>query len=522
MEATRTWLVVMAVGILAIPQITAEELRYARSRVDPDETGYWWFQSAENWWTNAQYSVGAPNPAHFPTKDDDVYVNSALLTDPSKPLYIKDGDVVETKALTINYGRFSWGSSGLWQYFDFNGGTMVNYGNVVIGSGGGTGYGYAHVNFKRGVWDVRGELQIGSAVNGQPMTMGVLNISSDAKLIVTNGNFDLGYWNGFATGIVTNEGMVLYKDLILCPGGTQHGLYVMRGGTNYNTACKSSGVSVLTVGNDNSGSAGVIRGWGYWDRGGDTGKNAGNINMMMHGQVIADGEGSERDMDMGWFRTVNAGDTSESNVSGTNGWFAVNKGRLVYPHRQELTPADKRSVNVTVGDGRKNQTWDSPSDVVNTVRLKGSMLSTYVGYGAWPYAQLYASDRSDIPDLTPVRPKHPKGRWLGVFRLGFFSGAKNPNVNPTSGNVSFEKMSLKIRYDHIGLKVNRNPKITLYRYDGTNGWVEQTTQIHDSESPYISVEDLAPRTVTSSDKWNLGWFAIKADYELTGLVLLFR
>lgn len=523
MKIKKTWLAVVAVIILVIPQILAEDLRYAKNGVDPDATGYWWLQSEKNWWTNAQYSVGAPDAAHFPTKDDVIYINSPLLAESSKPLYIKEGDVIETKELWLNYGRAAWGSDGLWQYLDINGGKMTNYGNVKIGSGGGTGYGYAFANFRQGVWNVLGTLAVGDGVENKPMSQGVLHVGTGATLLVTNADFQVGSGKGFGYGVVTNEGYVSYKNLQLCPWGDtypqEQALYVMRGGTNYNAACDSSAVDVLKIGSPVDRVSGVVRGWGYWDRGGDTGKNKGNIRMKMYGQVIADGEGVERDMNMGWFVGVNSGITTETNISGTNGWFAVNKGRLIYPHRAEQTGT---TVSRTIGDERKNLAWDTPSDIINTVCLKGEMLSTDIGYGSWPWLQLYASDRSDIPDLAPVNPKHPHGRWLGVFRLGFFTKSDNSTINPTSGDRTFNKMSLKFRYDHIGLRANRSPQITLYRYDDTNGWIEQTSQIHNPDTPYISVEDLAPRTTSTTDKWNLGWFAIKADYEITGLILLFK
>ena len=277
----------------------------------------------------------------------------------------------------------------------------------------------------------------------------------------------------------------------------------------------------------------TLRGWGVFDRGGNKIKNKENISIgTMSGQVIADGEGTERDLDLSWFLSVNDGNANDyANWTGSNGWFAVNKGRLIYPHRKETTT---ENINIVIGDGGKDSSsvkfsYDNPSKLINVVHLKGvvnclSEKYPTAFYNTWPHVQLYAEDRTDYPSLAPVAPKSPDGKCLGVFRLGIFNTGDNSTTNPT-GRRDFSSMNVKIRYDDRSLRAGRD-KVTLYRYDDAEGWQALATVDYDSANPYVSAEALHTRASTKpggvSDNWNLGWFAIQSDREETGLIIIFK
>jgi len=127
------------------------------------------------------------------------------------------------------------------------------------------------------------------------------------------------------------------------------------------------GVSTISTG------SGIVKGYG-------TAHAAAELNQ--NGQVIADGHGRERTLDLSAVGTIK--NTIDNSRTGHNGWFAQNKGKLVLP---------------AVAFNNGEATWgedaaDKRLDLINSVRLS---VSPEV-FGSIKLA-LLSADRSDYPPL---------------------------------------------------------------------------------------------------------------------------
>jgi hypothetical protein len=97
---------------------------------------------------------------------------------------------------------------------------------------------------------------------------------------------------------------------------------------------------------------GELRGWGTVHANGGT--------LVNNGQIIADGHGKPRELDLGSFDDVD--NTIDNPKNGTNGWYAQNGGVVVLPP-------------VMVKPGTNTYTWgessaDETIDLVNSVRVR--------------------------------------------------------------------------------------------------------------------------------------------------------
>ena len=222
---------------------------------------------------------------------------------------------------------------------------------------------------------------------------------------------------------------------------------------------------------------------------------------MRAGSVTADGEGEMRDLDMSTFArlsgTVSEGRTN-LNLSGTNGWYAVNKGRLAYPRR------DNDAGVRFVGDYARLSSSTNPK-YVNSMRILVKDGSGAEVTGSRRYkVEMYASDRDDIPAGLVEDASHS-------CRLGVWRG----NCSLTS----FAKADVTIRYDHWLLSKLKNKqgnipsetRICLYRHDGTSGgsWkLVSSTSLGEAEANGHLIRGEFAKSSDSS--YNLGWFAAAA------------
>ena len=199
----------------------------------------------------------------------------------------------------------------------------------------------------------------------------------------------------------------------------------------------------MILGLDGETTTGRISGWG------SVRKVDSTLRIRFFGQVIADGEGEARDLNMASFRTVGTNNTENLNGCGTNGWFAVNKGRLIYPRAQNCSGAS----HPTIGDYPNR----AEPTVMNSFRYtldKPRPEGTY-----YNFAELYAPDREDIPRGLPVR-----GRDViaGVWRFGL-SSASGADIEPEP--IAFTGMILTFRYDWREMREGQT--VVVYRHDGT-------------------------------------------------------
>lgn len=221
---------------------------------------------------------------------------------------------------------------------------------------------------------------------------------------------------------------------------------------------------------------GQLRGWGYV---GYTNENI-TLRMINNGQIIADGEGEERELDLNMIAVVN--NDVPNGFSGTNGWYAVNKGRLRYPRTwQTYAPG----TTYCWGD----LFTKAVPEMVNSVGFAFTASVNAAVRGA-----LCAPDRSDIPAGLPARM-----RPLGVWQIGLFSGKQ------LLTKASFAGVSLTFRYDHTQIKPT-DSSLRLFRHDGS-AWAQVGSAALGGDPLIASDMPLAP---VSSGDYNIGWFAVMA------------
>ena len=235
--------------------------------------------------------------------------------------------------------------------------------------------------------------------------------------------------------------------------------------------------------------------------------------MLRSGSVTADGEGVARDLDLGTFARVSGSLTGESadgrsniNKSGTNGWYAINKGRLLYPR------GDTELVRF-VGDYARTHYSYAPR-FVNSMRIllkdkDDKELTSHRKFTVY----LYAPDRDDIPG--GLIADDANNRRLGVWR-------------GHSTLTSFTKAEMNILYDRWRLaelknaqgKYSSNLHVCLYRREDVDGAKWKCITMYPvskaSSNAYRISGDLQ-----KSGGNNLGWFAVVAK-EIKGTVMVVR
>ena len=253
-------------------------------------------------------------------------------------------------------------------------------------------------------------------------------------------------------------------------------------------------------------STAVLRGWGSVDSSSKTFSDSQIVQLQMNGLIVADGAGVARDLEIQRLSCVNVisnGCDHTVNASGTNGWYAINKGRLLFPHY------DKVSADTwMIGDGKH---LANPV-LVNAVKVAFSGAAT----GSYLHGALYAGDHDDVPEGLPtgnhVAP-------LAVWRLGY--GATKAAVEPGKA-VAFTSadVTMKVGLAYSGIKTGRKVRIRPWQYvDGA--WVAGEETEFDPENPYVTFTNVEPCVKAGTAGWNLGWFAVTAD-DSSGLVLLVK
>ena len=219
--------------------------------------------------------------------------------------------------------------------------------------------------------------------------------------------------------------------------------------------------------------------------------------LTHHGQVIADGEGEARDLDFSRFGALNFSST-DANPSGTNGWFAVNKGRLRLPRSWPR----KTNNAFCVGDCYTLDYSQAANNAVASNRLANTFSTTFTGAGTGNYlfADLYATDRDDIPGgLDAVQPD----RVISVWRIGLFDDGPDADEPETPSAFTSAQLHFRIPGDAVA----GAEKLYVARHDGTaNGKWSIVGRLVDPNPKWPVVP--ARVTAPSSAAWNLGWFAV--------------
>ncbi|MGI6388824.1 MAG: M14 family zinc carboxypeptidase [Kiritimatiellia bacterium] len=347
----------------------------------------------------------------------------------------------------------------------------------------------------------------GTAVNRLPQTDDAVLLSSsriqaDTPLVVPGGvtalcqRLTVGeiYNNGSHPVVCIEAGATLrcagtnLTDRI-CLGDAGSGTLLLRGGTvtfGHTTATHRNFVL-----RKSAGVKGILRGWGTVN----PTPEVTHVRMENNGTVIADGEGTARDLDLhGIVSTTN---TLARGADGSNGWYAVNQGRVLFPRTWINGAASPSSIRC-LGDA----TTRIDPELVNSLRASFTGLP---GSGVFFRGGLYATNHPALPPL-------PKGRCLGVWGLGLYA---NNTGWETSDLTTFSTVGLTFRYDDAACAESTN-LLTLYRYE-SNAWVKVGARM--ARPPYrISTKRPLPRL--TSGAWNVGLFALMASNTLGTVVLL--
>ncbi|MCF7854863.1 MAG: PEP-CTERM sorting domain-containing protein [Candidatus Pacebacteria bacterium] len=284
--------------------------------------------------------------------------------------------------------------------FNQTGGTNVvgGYSGATIGQSSG---GVGTVNHSAGTFQ-RWSFNIGADEGSS----GTYNLTGSAVMhgvrAVTIGNSGTGVLNQSA-GTTLSGGYYYGSFLNIGNGPGGEGTYDLGNADGTGTVAFTSALT-MTIRGDATAS-GMFRGWSEDGSGNLFSCNGGVLTN--NGQVIADGYGQDRALNLSAFDSV---DNTIDNTS-SNGWYAVNKGKLVLP-------------GITVASGLSQHNWgeaseDTGVDLINSLRME----FTDVASGGPLAISLLAADRSDVPDTKAVFNAGPSiGIWdiadAGSFDFG--------------------------------------------------------------------------------------------------------
>lgn len=357
---------------------------------------------------------------------------------------------------------------------------------------------------------------------GQSTSSGLLTLSDNATLFATN--IEIVSW-GTATGRFMVGGDAIVTNLLAMtighPTTKCDATLAMRGGAVFfdidteNPRYVQNGyLNPIHLNPWRTEVCGRIVGWGKVALSDPVTfiANADKPCGLSHyGQVVADGEGMPRDLDFSRAAALNFY-TTDANPSGTNGWFAVNKGRLRLPRSLPR----KTNNAFCVGDCWTLNYAAVASAAVTSNRLANTFSATFTGAGTGNYifADLYATDRDDIP--AGIDDIHPD-QVISVWRIGLFNDG--PENDEPSTPSSFTSADLRFRIP--GDVAAGIGKLYILRHDGTaNGkWkIVGRAKNPDVKWPVIQAKVAEP----SSANWNVGWFAVIEHEAPFGTILVVR
>ena len=342
--------------------------------------------------------------------------------------------------------------------------------------------------------------------------LAVSTATEECPLRVTNGipavaqTLVIGDAAGYSPVLkVESGGSVTVKDLHI--GKKANGRLLLEGGTAVVTnTCNlgeqdcsgeiviSNGIIVLTKEQGNtganlymgsaSGGFGTIRGWGVMKND----KNAAARIMLAEGKIIGDGFGEQKELDLHTIASirsvldVNTGEASTVPSDTENGWYAVNKGAVLFPR----TWFNATSYNGFVGAYGNT---DASTNFVNSVNFVVGGTSGHCRF----QGGVFAEDRDDVhADALPSN-----SGVVGIWKLGLFTN------NDTPSPKSFATCRLTFRYDHT--KTKSGDKLALLRWENSM-WVKVAeTVVSDGETYRIS---MGSRSCLTSEEYNAGTFAL--------------
>jgi len=319
---------------------------------------------------------------------------------------------------------------------------------------------------------------IGGHGHGQFLQTGGTNVAQDVRLGVEPGSY--GEYRLEGGELVFKPGRsptgapstLLSSGLQVGDQGT--GVFLMgdANGTGSIDSPYNATTGSLVVRGSPSG-VGIFRGWG---------RVTMNGFFELNGQAIADGYGTDRELEFSGFRYVGSGIENPAD-GGTNGWFARNRGKLTLPAFRVRT-------------GTTVYTWgedpgDPTLDLVNSVRLT----LHDVAKAGLMQVSLLSKDNSEVPKL-------PTGHtFIGVWKFD-------------AGSLEHGDVDLVVRYDDgLAHELHLNENILkLWRYqDGE--WIRMD---HDASFWRDAGQHLLGVTVPAG---NFDYFAVSAPEPATFCVV---
>jgi hypothetical protein len=380
--------------------------------------------------------------------------------------YAGSDGTISNNAGIMNVDYFRIGQSG--------NGTLVNSGavtvrnSIVIARNAASSSSLVHSG---GTLKVGNYLLVGYLGRGEFSATAGFSCTHFVLGCVTNGTGTAVIANG-ATGTVSSLCFIGGRDIADDEAGS--GTLLLKGGTlRFSTTTADYNLFIRY----REAASGCLRGWGTVA---PSSAGATNVRMVNDGTVVADGEGIERDLDL--HEVVNTTNRFANGSAGTNGWYAVNKGRLLYPRTWFNAAAATRCL----GDAP----YKTLPEMVN------SLCATFTGAptgGQYFRGGLCALDRSDVPGNLPASE-----RPLGVWCLGLYAS------NTDSSKASFTNVALTFRYDRT--RVKQTDKLKLYRHEN-GAWVKVGECLPDGTA---LISTAAPLARLTTGDYNIGWFALLA------------
>lgn len=434
-------------------------------------------------------------------------IQSGGVWNASKTFYVgKAGSGIVTNAGTVHVKNYrppicighELGSFGS---FVQNGGSMTwDYPRDIVVGQDGEGELVALTDFAMSTYErnVEGCVLAGCGTNGTGR--GTVEIAEGAT--VTAYEAYLGGYNPSSVGMLSD-----YFGGSASVAGS--GNVVLKGGTLKLTSNRGRqagadslwiGAAPDAVGGVRADSHGEIRGWGTIDITDQEYENKGVFARLGNGAIVADGEGVERTLDLSLvYQVTNVLSVADERIR-TNGWYAVNKGAVLFPTINNAYRFNNGSAygyyDSTACLGCE-ATLAKP-DLVGAVRLRAQR--GYMETSFCTAAMLLASDRTDIYAAAVPDKYLPIGFW----KAGTFSSRM---AQTTAARWDFTSAEIAFRYD--GTKITKpESRIAVLRWDNGEGKWVRVARYDEQPADCVVSSGTLTTTTAADDPWSLGLFCV--------------
>ena len=402
------------------------------------------------------------------------------------------------------------GSSGSWAQ---NGGSMTwDYARDIVVGQDGEGKLIALTDFSLSIYEsnVEGCILAGCGASGSGR--GIVEIAEGATVRAYEAY--LGGYSPASVGMLSS-----YFGGSASVAGS--GNVVLKGGTLKLTSNRGrqAGADSLWIGAAPDAGGGVradshgeIRGWGMIDITDQVYENKGVWARLGNGAIVADGEGVERTLDLSLvYQVTNVLSVADERTR-TNGWYAVNKGAVLFPAIDNA---------YRFNGGKTTTCYDSTTclgcdpalatpDLVNTVRIRAQR--GWMDRGFCTAAMLLASDRTDIHAAAIPDKYLPIGFW----KAGTFSSRA---AQTTATRWDFTSAEIEFRYDQNRIAKPESRLVVLRWDDSESKWV-RVARYDEQPADCVVSSGALTTTAAADDPWSLGLFCVAEETILATTIYL--